>query len=433
MSRPARPFLLTAVLITAAAASPAAAQRGGTVEVTPLARYGFYPDSLQLKSGLGVGGELGLFVTRKLSVELEGSYAVTSLPDSTSVSVSGVAGRLLVHLPLRGRSTALFGIGYTKHTYGRGLDVSQEGPGGLIGLRLGFGPRVGLRLEAAADHLATVGGGSGRLWDIGAQAGISIFAGPLGPRDSDRDGVPNAEDRCPGTAAGQPVDPTGCAMPHDSDSDGVLDGVDRCPGTAAGQRVDLTGCNADLDGDGVPNALDRCPGTPPDSPVDQFGCPPPQPPADSDADGVPDARDRCPGSAPGSAVDGLGCAVPRAAPEPARRLILRGVTFASGSARLTPAAEESLRATAAGLLAAPAVRLEVAGYTDDTGPRAANERISLARAKSVRAFLASAGVSDSLLTARGYGPADPVASNATSAGRAENRRVELRPIGGNAP
>ena len=432
MSRP-RPFLPTALLMLVATASPAAAQRGGTVEVTPLARYGFYPDSLQLKSGLGVGGELGLFVTRKLSVELEGSYAVTSLPDSTSVSVSGLAGRLLVHLPLRGRSAALFGVGYTKHAYGRGLDLSQEGPGGLVGLRLGFGPRVGIRLEATGDYLATVGGGSDRTWDIGAQAGISIFAGPLGPRDSDRDGVPNAEDRCPGTVAGRPVDPTGCALPNDSDSDGVLDGVDRCPGTAPGQRVDLTGCNADLDGDGVPNSLDRCPATPADSEVDQFGCPPPRPPADSDGDGVPDARDRCPGSAPGSAVDALGCALARPAPAPAPRLILRGVTFATGSARLTPAARDSLRATAAALLAAPAVRLEVAGYTDDTGPRAANERISLERAESVRRFLISSGVPEDRLTARGYGPADPVASNATAEGRERNRRVELRPIGRDAP
>jgi OOP family OmpA-OmpF porin len=104
------------------------------------------------------------------------------------------------------------------------------------------------------------------------------------------------------------------------------------------------------------------------------------------------------------------------------------VTFATGSATLTPGAQSSLRATASTLLATPAARFEVAGYTDDTGSRTVNERLSLERAQSVRAFLVSAGVPADRLTAQGYGPADPVASNATSEGRALNRRVELRRI-----
>ena len=104
------------------------------------------------------------------------------------------------------------------------------------------------------------------------------------------------------------------------------------------------------------------------------------------------------------------------------------MNFATGSAALNATAEASLRATAASLLAQPAVRLEVAGYTDDTGSRAVNERLSQARAESVRAFLVSAGVPADQLTARGYGPADPIASNDTSAGRALNRRVELKRV-----
>jgi OOP family OmpA-OmpF porin len=104
------------------------------------------------------------------------------------------------------------------------------------------------------------------------------------------------------------------------------------------------------------------------------------------------------------------------------------VTFASGSAALTQRAQASLRATASTLLAQPAVPLEVAGYTDDTGSRVVNERLSLERAQSVRAFLVSAGVPADRLTARGYGPADPVASNGTPEGRELNRRVELRRI-----
>lgn len=425
MSQVAARPLLTLLLLTAIAAAPLAGQRGGTVEIVPVGRYAFYPDSLQLKNGFGVGGELGLFVTRKLSLEAGGSYALTSLPDSTSVSVSRLSGRFLVHLPLRGRSTALFGIGYTSVRYGRALDADQSGPGGLVGLRFGLGPRLGLRLEATADYVAPPGSAADPEWDIGAQIGLSMYAGPLGPRDSDRDGVPNREDRCPDSPAGLPVDPTGCSLPRDSDNDGVLDGGDRCPGTPAGQRVDISGCNADLDGDGVLNTLDRCPGSPPGAEVDPFGCPPPRQPADSDGDGVPDERDRCPGTSAAALVDALGCPQPvQVAPAPLR-LVLRDVTFVTGSAKLTIEAETSLRGTAATLLSEPAVRLEVAGYTDATGSRQANERLSLKRAEAVRAFLVSAGVPGDRLTARGYGPADPVATNATAAGRELNRRVEL--------
>jgi chemotaxis protein MotB len=106
-------------------------------------------------------------------------------------------------------------------------------------------------------------------------------------------------------------------------------------------------------------------------------------------------------------------------------LVLREVTFASGSAKLTAQAEASLRGIAASLLAHPTARFEVAGYTDATGARPANERLSLERAEAVRAFLVSAGVPADRLVARGYGPTDPVASNSTSEGRELNRRVEL--------
>lgn len=423
MRHRAAPLLAGTLLLAAWQITPAAAQRGGTVELVPLTRYSFYPESLSLDNALGIGAELGLFVNRRLSLELGWSYAVTNLPDSTSVEASTLTGRLLVHLPLQGKATALFGVGYTQERFTRGLDLKQEGPGGLVGFRFGLGPRVGLRLEALAEYLAKPGGASTGAWNVAAQGGISIYAGPLGPRDSDRDGVPNAADRCPGTGPGQAVDPTGCALQRDSDGDGVLDGGDRCPGTPAGQRVDVTGCNADLDGDGVPNAVDRCPDTPPGSTTDQFGCPPARPAPDSDRDGVPDDRDRCPGTAPGPPVDGFGCPRPAEAPRPP--LVLSGVTFATGSATLTAPAEAELRGIADSLLARPPVHLEVAGYTDDTGSRVANERMSLARAESVRTFLVRAGVPADLLTARGYGPADPVASNDTATGRARNRRVEL--------
>lgn len=62
------------------------------------------------------------------------------------------------------------------------------------------------------------------------------------PSDSDKDGVADSQDRCPGTPAGTPVDANGCELVMDADGDGVADAKDQCPGTSAGAKVDDKGC-----------------------------------------------------------------------------------------------------------------------------------------------------------------------------------------------
>jgi outer membrane protein OmpA-like peptidoglycan-associated protein len=71
------------------------------------------------------------------------------------------------------------------------------------------------------------------------------------------------------------------------------------------------------------------------------------------------------------------------------------------------------------------LKVELQGYTDSTGSVAYNMRLSRGRAQAVRDFLIGDGVDPSQLTARGYGPHDPVASNRTADGRSQNRRVVL--------
>jgi outer membrane protein OmpA-like peptidoglycan-associated protein len=124
------------------------------------------------------------------------------------------------------------------------------------------------------------------------------------PKDSDNDGVTDPNDRCPNTPAGAKVDAAGCPIPVDSDKDGVIDANDKCPGTATGVTVDAAGCPLDSDKDGVIDASDKCPNTPAGAKVDAAGCPIP---VDSDKDGVIDANDKCPGTAAGVAVDPAGC------------------------------------------------------------------------------------------------------------------------------
>jgi outer membrane protein OmpA-like peptidoglycan-associated protein len=252
--------------------------------------------------------------------------------------------------------------------------------------------------------------------------------------DADHDGVPDGIDQCPGTPAGAMVDVTGCSS--DVDHDGVPDGIDKCPDTPVGALVDARGCTTDSDGDRVPDGLDKCPNTPTGTPVDRVGCPIA---SDSDGDGVPDTADKCPGTPKGVPVDGTGCMIlfqreagPSAQPgvpvAPHPTLILRGVNFQTGMSVLTTNSYVVLDQVAGSLLANPDIRIEIAGYTDNTGPAGANLRLSQARAAAVRAYLARKGVSPARMLARGYGSRSPVASNTTPAGRAQNRRVELHKL-----
>ena len=240
------------------------------------------------------------------------------------------------------------------------------------------------------------------------------------PKDSDGDGVADGEDDCPNTPSGATVDARGC--PKDSDGDGVYDGIDRCPDTPQGARVDARGCPKDGDGDGVPDGLDRCPNTPSSvKVVDKDGCA-----VDTDGDGVPDGQDKCPNTPRGTEVDADGC--PKPAPlfvEEQRNLVLEGVFFEVNSADLTANSVTVLDRVAESLNAWPEVRVEVGGHTDSDGAASYNQSLSERRAQSVRAYLISKGVDGSRITAAGYGEASPRADNATRAGKAQNRRVEL--------
>ncbi len=163
---------------------------------------------------------------------------------------------------------------------------------------------------------------------------------------------------------------------------------------------------------------------------------------DSDRDGIPDDRDKCPGTPVGTAVDQNGCMVlfreERAAPAPGvptpgapaprPTLILQGVHFQTGRSVLTLDSYVVLDQVAGSLVANPEIRIEIAGYTDSTGSLAVNTRLSNARALAVQSYLARKGVRPDRMMARGYGPANAVAPNATAAGRALNRRVELHKL-----
>lgn len=178
------------------------------------------------------------------------------------------------------------------------------------------------------------------------------------------------------------------ALPPDGDRDGVIDEHDDCPQTEAGAPVTMRGC-----------------------------------PHDADDDAVPDYRDDCVASPAGRASDEYGCPV-------AHEIALDGVRFEVNSATLRAESEAALQPVAELLRGYTGLRAEVAGHTDDRGSANHNRRLSRRRAEAVRAWLVAAGIDSAALSARGYGEARPVASNATETGRAANRRVVLRILEG---
>jgi len=111
----------------------------------------------------------------------------------------------------------------------------------------------------------------------------------------------------------------------------------------------------------------------------------------------------------------------------ARGLIvsMSDVLFDTGKYSLKPGAREKLAKVAGILLAYPGLNIEVGGYTDNVGRDAMNQTLSENRATSVRDYLVQQGVATNSVSSKGFGNSLPVASNNNSAGRQQNRRVEL--------
>lgn len=104
---------------------------------------------------------------------------------------------------------------------------------------------------------------------------------------------------------------------------------------------------------------------------------------------------------------------------------LGAVHFDTDKATITPAGQAILQQAATAMKANPSARLRIEGFTDSTGSAPHNADLSEQRALAVAEYLKGQGVEGSRLTGEGFGPEKPVDTNATSSGKADNRRVEL--------
>jgi len=185
----------------------------------------------------------------------------------------------------------------------------------------------------------------------------------------------------------------------DATDDVVMSGAGECWQSVDGPKMPpIEKC-----GDAMPMAKE----TPP--PVD----------GDDDADGVPNSRDKCPGTRAGATVDADGCEI-------VENLTINLVVeeFDFDSAVLKPEMKEALREFAEKVKASPGhEKVTIIGHTDSIGPEDYNMKLSLRRAEAAAEFLRSLGIDD--ITVEGRGESEPIASNKTPEGRAQNRRIEI--------
>jgi OmpA-OmpF porin, OOP family len=230
--------------------------------------------------------------------------------------------------------------------------------------------------------------------------------------DADADGIADAQDKCP-NEAGKPEN-GGCP---DTDGDGVIDKNDACPQVAG--LSTLAGC-PDGDGDGVADKDDACPTV--KGPASNKGCP-----NDRDRDGVADEEDNCPDVA--GVASNKGC--PEIKEEEKKQLekklnmAAKLIQFETGSATIKAASYKELDEIVNIMNQYPASKFKVEGHTDNTGNAANNTTLSGKRADAVKAYIADKGINESRLSAEGFGSSRPIGANTTAAGRAQNRRVEI--------
>ena len=231
--------------------------------------------------------------------------------------------------------------------------------------------------------------------------------------DADGDGIEDSKDTCPNEAG--LAEFNGCP---DTDGDGVADNKDNCPQVAG--LKSLNGC-PDADGDGITDAKDKCPNEA--GPAANDGCPW----ADTDADGVTDNVDKCPNEA--GTVANNGC--PEIV-EPTQQVMdqlnsyAKTILFDSGKSSFKKESYSVLQSITAILKEYPNSNFTIEGHTDSKGSKTLNQTLSDSRANAVMAYLIENGIDGARLSAYGFGEDYPIDTNATAAGRRNNRRVEVK-------
>ncbi|MEH6657963.1 OmpA family protein [Leeuwenhoekiella marinoflava] len=300
---------------------------------------------------------------------------------------------------------------------------------GTIGLKIWLSDAINLNLSTTYKHAFE----DRYTKHMQHTAGIGFS---FGGTDTDGDGIYDDKDECPDTPGLKEFN--GCP---DTDGDGIKDSQDECPDVAG--LPEYNGC-PDTDGDGIPDNKDACPDVA--GPAETNGCP------DADGDGVIDSEDECPNEAGPAENDGCpyedqdndgvldkddecptvpGTVANNGCPEVTVEILeeinvqVRTVLFDLNKATIRAESYEALNAVAETMNEYPNTRFLIEGHTDSQGSDAYNLKLSDERAASVKDYLIKQGLPATRLSSEGFGESKPVATNATAAGRQQNRRVEI--------
>ena len=254
----------------------------------------------------------------------------------------------------------------------------------------------------------------GIIANVGSKKKVEtkLVTPPVANKDADNDGVLDDVDDCP-TEAGK-ANLKGCP---DKDNDGIADKDDNCPtqpGTAK-----YKGCPVpDSDGDGINDENDKCINQP--GVAKYQGCPIP----DGDGDGVNDEEDKCPTVA--GVAEQQGCPAIKEGAQKSIDYAAKNILFETGKSTLKTASYKGLNDVVKVLNENPDVKINIDGHTDNTGDVDKNMALSQSRADAVKVYFIKKGIAEDRITSTGHGQDEPVADNATTVGKAKNRRVELK-------
>lgn len=408
---------LSRYMVVAAAvvmAVPVSAQQKGSLEIGGFGRYTGYPEDSYDVQGpddnrLGGGGRLGYFLSDKFALELSTSFNPTDLQSNQAhiPSTIGFDSRPLMynpwHLygiynaPLGGSAAWLIGAGanYTRLT--KGIEHDGFGVGAITGLRLKATSWLHLRLEGTADIIPSGFNDESNVY-LGAQAGLSLMFGGGCDHSTDMIGIrPTSVTLEPGQSQAFMADATWCGDPdavvYRLSGPGTLDSLTgRYTATTVGTAT-VTAHSREGGLMSSANVTVRAPAPPP---------PPPPPPAPPQQQPPPPPA------------------------QPAYQFQLQMVHFRFDHSDLTRGAMDTLTSVANTLKANPGVNVDIVGHTDWIGTNAYNMRLSQARAETTRRFLIEQGVAADRITIRWRGEEEPIADNESTAGRAQNRRAEIK-------
>jgi outer membrane protein OmpA-like peptidoglycan-associated protein len=400
------------LLLAASGLSAQGADIGkGTVEIGGLARGTRYPSVLGTDSfpdqnnrpgdQISYGGRLGYFFAKNLTLEADGAYGETDRRFRPDLSVSEIRYapfhlRLVYNAPVGNHWNFMLGGG-GNYTRLRGAETGDYfGPAAMAGLRWQLSKRLHLRTEGTVDFIPSGFGDESNTY-LGVQAGASLMFGKGCDHAMDMIGIrPMTATLAPGATQNFTSEATYCGKPdavtYTLSGPGTIDATTGRY-TAAGEGTATVTAHS-AKGKLMSSATVTV-RTPP---------PPPPPPA--------------PAPAPRPA--------PPPPPAPRYNFELAIVHFRFDHADLTQGGIDSVKAVAATLKAHPEVNVDVTGHTDWVGTNAYNMKLSQARAETVRKLLVAEGVADSRISAKWRGEEEPVMDNKTAAGRAANRRTEIK-------